>query len=219
MTPSAVLFDFGHTLFDTSASVDYIVEWSAAAGHPIARPDALSLWDDARVRSRSVDEIAKGRDRTPALHQSCWTGLWHALEARCPGVADALYSFEAGPHGWIPYVDSHEVMAELQRRGIPMAVVSDVGFDLRPIARHHGLDQFVSAYVLSYERGSIKPDGKLFGIAAGELGVSLSECLMVGDNHVNDGAGVAAGVMTLLLPAVASGQPRGLAAVLRLTRE
>ena len=84
--------------------------------------------------------------------------------------------------------------------------------------RHHGLDHHVDTYVLSYERGSIKPDGKLFGVAAAELGVPLVESLMVGDNHLNDGAAVAAGVTTLLLPAVASGHARGLATVLQLVR-
>ena len=218
MNARAVLFDFGHTLFDTSASVDFVVEWSAGTESPLAHPVAAALWEEARVRSRSADEITKGRDRSPDLHRSCWTALWHELEARCPGVAAALYEFESGPFGWIPYADTNEVMSELSRRGIPIAVVSDVGFDLRPIFRHHGLDHHVDTYVLSYERGSIKPDGKLFGVAAAELGVPLAESLMVGDNHLNDGAGVSAGVTTLLLPAVASGCARGLATLLPLVR-
>jgi FMN phosphatase YigB (HAD superfamily) len=211
-----VLLDFGHTLFDTAGSVDFIVDWSAQHGHPIAHLDAHDVWDTARIVSRTPAEIAKGRDRTAALHRSCWVDLWSALDARCPGLADALYDFEKGPRGWTPYVDTIEVLSEIHRRGIPMAVVSDVAFDLRPIFTHHGVDPFVATYVLSYERGSIKPDGKLFGIACAEIGVTEAEALMVGDNPVNDGVGVTVGVRTLLLPMVPSGTRRGLSAILQL---
>jgi HAD superfamily hydrolase (TIGR01549 family) len=210
-----VLFDFGHTLFDTAGSVDLVVERSRALGHPIDRATAHDLWDTARIVSRTPEEMAKGRDRTAALHRSCWLDLWQPLDDRCPGIAHELYEFETGPLGWTPFVDVIEVLGELQRRGIPMAVVSDVAFDLRPIFKHHGVDAFIHTYVLSFEAGSIKPDGKLFGIAANAIGVPLSECLMVGDNPSNDGFGALAGVRTLLLPMVASGTPRGLANVLR----
>ena len=71
MNARAVLFDFGHTLFDTSASVDFVVEWSAGTESPLDHPVAAELWEAARVRSRSADEIAKGRDRSPDLHRSC----------------------------------------------------------------------------------------------------------------------------------------------------
>jgi HAD superfamily hydrolase (TIGR01549 family) len=118
--------------------------------------------------------------------------------------------------GWTPFVDTIEVLSEVHRRRIPMAVVSDVAFDLRPIFAHHGVDPFITTYVLSFERGSIKPDGKLFGIACAEIGVAERDALMVGDNPVNDGAGVNAGVRTLLLPMVVSGTPRGLSAILHL---
>jgi FMN phosphatase YigB (HAD superfamily) len=209
-----VLLDFGHTLFDTAGSVDFIVEWSAARGHPLAESEARQLWDAARIASRAPAEIAKGRDRTPALHRSCWIDLWQRLDDLCPGLAATLYDFEKGPLGWTPFVDTIAVLGEIHRRGIPMAVVSDVAFDLRPIFEHHGVDPFITSYVLSFERGSIKPDGKLFGIACAEIGVAEADALMVGDNPVNDGAGVTAGVRTLLLPMVESGTPRGLSAIL-----
>jgi putative hydrolase of the HAD superfamily len=211
-----VLLDFGHTLFDTAGSVDFIVDRSVALGHPINRVDAHDLWDSARLRSRTPNEIAKGRDRTAELHRSCWLELWSSLDDRCPGMAAALYELECGPLGWTPYIDVHDVLGEIQRRNIPMAVVSDVAFDLRPIFRHHDVDQFIHTYVLSFEHGSIKPDGKLFAIACEALGVHPAEALMVGDNPNNDGAGAVHGVRTLLLPMVASGRPRGLADVLNL---
>ena len=43
--------------------------------------------------------------------------------------------------------------------------MSNIGWDLRPVFRAHGLDAFVDAYVLSYEHGIQKPDGRLFRAA------------------------------------------------------
>ncbi len=213
-----VLFDFGHTLFDTASSVDFIVQWTTNHGRPLNVADASELWEAARAASRTPAELAKGRDRSAPLHAMCWLDLWADLDAECPGVAAALYDHETGPLGWSPYSDVLGVMAELAAMGVKMAVVSDVAFDLRVLCRYHGIDQFVDAYVLSYERGSIKPDGLLFAQACDELGVGMDEALMVGDNPANDGAGAPAGVRTLLLPMVPSGQPRGLDIVVHLAR-
>ena len=217
MTPiGGVLFDFGHTLFETGSSVDFIVDWSARAGRPIEADEAFSLWEAARVASRTPEEIAKGRDRTAALHHTCWTALWQPLDALCPGLADELHRYESSPAGWQPYSDTESVLRAVRARGLGVAVVSDVAFDLRLILGHYGLGDLVDSYVLSYERGSIKPDGKLFGIACDELGISTAAALMVGDNPVNDGVAVTVGIRTLLLPIPSAGQPRGLSAVLDL---
>lgn len=217
MTPiGGVLFDFGHTLFETASSVAFIVEWSAQAGHPIASDEAFSLWEAARVASRSADEIAKGRDRSAELHHRCWTDLWAPLEACCAGLADALHRYESSPAGWEPYSDTEAVLRAVRARGLGIAVVSDVAFDLRLILGHYGLGDLVDSYVLSYERGSIKPDGKLFGIACDELGIAAAQALMVGDNPINDGVAVTVGIRTLLLPIPPSNSPRGLRAVLDL---
>jgi FMN phosphatase YigB (HAD superfamily) len=217
VTPvGGVLFDFGHTLFDTASSVDFIVDWSARAARPIDTGLAFDLWEAARIASRTPAEITKGRDRTAALHHSCWTALWTTLEVLCPGISEALYIHESTADGWQPYSDVHDVLATVKGLGLPIAVVSDVAFDLRLICAHYGLHQFIDSYVLSYERGSIKPDGKLFGIACEELGIRPDQALMVGDNPVNDGVAATVGIRTLLLPVPPSGQPRGLAAVLSL---
>ena len=87
MSIEVVLFDWGHTLFDTPGSVEFITSYASSSGQPISPAHAHALWDAARVRSRQADEIAKGRDKSPALHRECWLSLWSELEARCRGVA------------------------------------------------------------------------------------------------------------------------------------
>jgi FMN phosphatase YigB (HAD superfamily) len=212
-----LLLDFGHTLCDTASSPQFVVEWTAAHGSPIPADDALRLWEAARVASRSAEEVAKGRDRTPELHRSCWTALWAPLDALSPGIAEALYVHETGPDGWVPYVDTLAFLAGAKERGLKVAIISDVAFDLRPIAAAHGFGRYIDAFILSYEHDALKSDGpRLFNVALDALGSTAVRALMVGDNYVNDGLGISAGVRTLLLPHAATGTPRGLGAILGL---
>ena len=221
MTVRAVLFDWGHTLFDTAGSTEFIADWSrrnsgVTDGPQLSNDDIHEMWNEARLRSRSADELAKGRDLDAATHRECWLALWGELDATWPGVAEALYEFETSAAGWSPYVDTDEVLRALQQRNVPVVIVSDVPFDLRPILAHYELESLVHTFVLSGEHGTIKPDLELFRIALAAVGVSAADALMVGDNHINDGAAIDVGIRTLLLPPGVSGSPRGLWAVLDL---
>ena len=216
MTVRAVLLDWGHTLFDTAGSTEFIVDYAAQHGLGLNEAEAHELWEAARVRSRSAEELAKGRDLASDVHRVCWTDLWVDLEARCPGIGDPLYAFETGPLGWSPYIDTRGFLETLQALGIPAVIVSDVPFDLRPIFAHYNMDHLIHTFVLSGEHGTIKPQLRLFQIALDAVGVTAAEALMVGDNHVNDGAAIDVGIPALLLPQVAHGQPRGLSSALHL---
>ena len=66
--------------------------------------------------------------------------------------------------------------------------MSDIHYDIRDHFRRHDLDQFVDAYVLSFEHGIQKPDAEMFTLALDALGVSADRALMVGDTPANDGA-------------------------------
>jgi HAD superfamily hydrolase (TIGR01549 family) len=212
----AVLFDWGHTLFDTAGSIDFIVSWSADHGSPVSADDARRLHADALTRARTAEELAKGRDKSLAIHRECWVALWRPLEAVCPGLPEALWKFETTAAGWSPFIDAIEVLTALGDAGIRVAVVSDVPFDLRPIFDHYGIRHLVEAFILSGEHGVLKAERELFRIALRALHLNPVDVLMVGDNNANDGFGVTEGIRTLLLPAVPSGTPRGLDAVLRL---
>lgn len=212
----AVLFDWGHTLFDTAGSIDFVVSWSAEHGTPVSADDARRLHGDALVRSRTGEELAKGRDKSLAIHRDCWVALWAAFEARCPGLPEALWEFETTAAGWSPFVDVVDVLTALADAGIRVAVVSDVPFDLRPIFDHYGIRHLVEEFFLSGEHGVLKAERELFRVALRGLLLDPVDVLMVGDNNANDGFGVTEGIRTLLLPAVPSGTPRGLDAVLRL---
>ena len=216
MSVEAVLLDWGHTLFDTPGSVDFIVSFATERGIALGSHETHALWDDARIRSRSAVEIAKGRDKSPDKHRECWMSLWAELESRCPGVSEALYEFETSPSGWSPYSDTTEVLHALRDRRIPVVIVSDVAFDLRPILAHYDLADLIHTFVLSGEHGTIKPELRLFRIALDAVGAAPECALMVGDNHINDGAAIDVGIRTLLLQPVPHGAPRGLRVIVDL---
>ena len=76
--------------------------------------------------------------------------------------------------------------------------------------------ELIHTFVLSGEHGTIKPELRLFELALDAVGVTPDRALMVGDNYLNDGAAIDAGIRTLLLPPVPSGASRGLSMIVEL---
>ncbi len=113
----------------------------------------------------------------------------------------------------MPYPDTVPTLAALRAADVRVAVVSNIGFDIRPLFDAWGLAELVDAHVLSYEVGRCKPDPAIFWRACGMLGVDPEEALMVGDSPADAGA-VAAGCAALILPAADPGRPNALGSVL-----
>jgi HAD superfamily hydrolase (TIGR01509 family) len=103
----------------------------------------------------------------------------------------------------------------LRAAGVPVAVVSNIGFDIRPMCAEMGFADLVDEFVLSYEVGRCKPDPAIFYRACAGLGVDPEDTLMVGDTRADAGA-VAAGCRVYLVPCAAAGVSNGIASVLTL---
>ena len=101
--------------------------------------------------------------------------------------------------------------------GIAVGVVSNIGWDLRPVFRAHGMDSLVDAYILSFEHGIQKPDARLFQAACDELGQDPHDVLMVGDSREADGGAAALGCEVFLVDHLpVEERPAGLRPVLGL---
>lgn len=85
------------------------------------------------------------------------------------------------------------MLGALAAGGVGIGVVSNIGWDLRPVFRAHGLDAFVDAYVLSFEHGVQKPDARLFHTACTLLGQHPTDVVMVGDDRHADAGAAAVG--------------------------
>ncbi|MER5183196.1 HAD-IA family hydrolase [Streptomyces sp. NPDC002896] len=227
MTIKGVLFDFSGTLFRIESSESWLRAVLDEAGMTLPEPELLrtaaALEDAGALAGGSypqhVPEHLTGawatRDSTAELHRAAYTGLSRQVPLPDPALHDALYDRHMTPAAWAPYPDAAEVLEGLRSRGIAVGVVSNIGWDLRPIFREHGLDPYVGAYVLSYEHGIQKPDPRLFATACDALGVIPQETLMVGDDRRADGGAAALGCAVHFVEHLpAADRPDGLRPVL-----
>ncbi|WP_442934412.1 HAD family hydrolase [Micromonospora sp. CPCC 205546] len=222
----AVLLDFHGTLAQVEEPREWVLAAAAACGVSLERMRATALADrlltagraggplPARVPPR-LSELWADRDLYPHAHRGAYTGLAETVDAGIEGFAEALYERVLVPEGWVPYPDTAPTLAALRAGGVRVAVVSNIGFDIRPHFEAWGLAGLVDAFVLSYEVGRCKPDPGIFLRACGMLGVDPERTLMVGDTPADAGA-VAAGCAVLVLPAAEAGRANGLGAVLDL---
>ncbi|NUK06748.1 HAD-IA family hydrolase [Streptomyces lunaelactis] len=199
MTIKGVLFDFSGTLFRIESVRDWLLAALNARGGTVpeaelvryadllAAAGALPGGSDPERVPAHLTELWATRDESMERHRAAYTGLARRVELPDEGLYDALYERHMAPAAWRPYPDAAEVLTALRERGLGIAVVSNIGWDLRPVFRAHGLDALVDAYVLSYEHGVQKPDVRLFRTACDALGQDPSEVLMVGDSRSADG--------------------------------
>ncbi|OON71805.1 HAD family hydrolase [Streptomyces tsukubensis] len=201
----AVLFDFSGTL----CRVEPVADWLRGT----LRERGMSLTEEEFARqARALREAGalpggpapvavppelaqlwEARDRSAALHRAAYTALSRQVPLGDESLHDSLYDRHMRPEAWRPYPDALEVLSGLRDKGVPTAVVSNIGWDPRPVLRAHGLDRHIGAYVLSYEHGVQKPDAALFAVACRTLGVAPRDTLMVGDNRGADGGASALG--------------------------
>lgn len=205
MAIKGVMFDFSQTLFRIRDADFWLRGALDAAG--IAVPAADVAEPAARLAASGalpggptpasvpahLERVWRERDLDEERHRAAYTGLAREAGLPWPELIDALYDRHTDPQMWQPYPDAEDVLARLRRRGAPVAVVSNIGWDLRPVFRVHGLDPYVDVYTLSFEHGVQKPDPRLFRIACEGLGLPPESVAMVGDDRTADTGAAALG--------------------------
>lgn len=211
---TAVLFDFSNTLFHMVDVGTWLARVATATGRDL---DVDAVLADVAAAATRPDVVAAqhGRDLSEAAHREAMCAWFSAVPALA-GAEDAAVDVLRAPDAWVPYPDTAEVLEALAARDVPVGVVSDIGWDIRPHAREAGVEHLVRSWTLSCEFGAEKPDPGVFRAACASLGVDPRATLMVGDNPARDGGAVGVGCRVFLLPAEHRLGERGLRAVLDL---
>ncbi|UYQ60763.1 HAD family hydrolase [Streptomyces peucetius] len=229
MVIRTVLFDFSGTLFRVEPTREWLRVVLGERGMCVSEAE-LGEWAEGLAAAgalpggpaprRIPDHLAEPwsvRDLDMERHRAAYTGLAREVPLPDEGLYDALYDRHMTPAAWSPYPDAEEVLRGLRERGVRIGVVSNIGWDLRPVFRTHGFDELVDTYTLSFEHGVQKPDARLFRSACEGLGSDPREVLMVGDDRRADGGAAELGCAVHFvdhLPAHA--RPAGLLPVLGL---
>lgn len=224
-----VLFDFSGTLLRVEPTLDWLRAVLADTRTPVPEAEtrrlasalehagALPGGAPPRDMPPELLPLWRERDRSADAHRAAYTALARRVPLPRPELYEALYDRHRSPDAWRPYPDTLPVLAALRRRGVPAVVVSNIGWDLRPVFRAHGLDAYVHRYVLSFEHGVQKPEPEIFRIGCEALGLPPAEVLMVGDDERADSGASALGCAVRLVEHLpADRRPSALTPVLGL---
>ncbi|WP_285566129.1 HAD family hydrolase [Actinoallomurus iriomotensis] len=204
----AVLFDFSGTLMVTGPPdrrlaallEDAGIELTEAEVHEWARrlerSGGLPGGHSSAVIPEEIRATWERRDLEPAAHRRSYTWLIRHAGWPWPELADAVYDGCTRPDAWTPYPDTLPTLRALKEHGVRTAVVSNVGWDPRPVLAAHGVADLFDAILLSYEEGHCKPDPVLFKTACARLDTDPGRALMVGDDRRADGGAEAVGIHT-----------------------
>jgi HAD superfamily hydrolase (TIGR01509 family) len=186
-----VLFDFSGTLFRLEPDPT----WSDEL---ISVLTASTLSGD-HLPPELADDWAR-RDLDPDLHRGVYLA---SLEGSGLGLSaeEAARTYERmlDPVSWRPYPDTRAALERLRDKGIPVAVVSNIPWDIRTVFRANGVEDLVDEFVLSYVEGVMKPEPKIFLTACQRLGVEPADALMIGDNAEADGGAERVGAHTAIV--------------------
>ncbi|MDQ4011604.1 MAG: HAD family hydrolase [Actinomycetota bacterium] len=196
-TIRAVLFDYSGTLFHLKRG-EHLLGPVLAQMHPRPPATEIKALVDRLTRARAgtlptppapaeILYAYQGRHLDPWLHRRAYTWWLRTTGPMRLELADQIYDRVVDPHAWQPYPDTDAALRRVKAAGRPIAVLSNITFDIRPAFAHHHLETLVDQMVLSFEERLAKPDPAVFHIACDRLGIAPSETVMIGNNPDEDG--------------------------------
>jgi len=164
---------------------------SRPASKPMPHERIRSVWGDAKKLFPTLDW-----DLDPAAHRHAFVSTLSHDGAIGVDFAEALY--ETMPNQWVLNDGASDLIVRASRAGMRLAIVSNIALDIRPALERWGISSALDAVVLSYEVGYVKPDPRIFQLAADLLDTDPRDCLMIGDSAHDDVGGAVLGMQCLI---------------------
>jgi HAD superfamily hydrolase (TIGR01509 family) len=194
-----VLFDFSGTLCRLEFGSGVLDGLMDDAGAPLEITDQVELMRRLTAPvgisdglPEELHEAWHRRDLDTEVHHTVYTAALRA--AGLPdGAAETVYRRMCDAENWTPYPDVVPALKAVRAAGLKAAVVSNIGWDIRPVLAKHGIADLVDVIVMSYVEGHVKPEPEIFAAACERLCVEPARALMVGDSEEADGGAAALG--------------------------
>ena len=207
-----VLFDFSGTLFRFEPGPGWP---STTFDEPMREQLTTVLTSPTMSADHLPPDLADAwsrRDLDPDVHRTVYLASLASTGFELTDEqVEIVYRSLTAPEAWRPYPDTADVLRALAADGVPVAVVSNIAWDIRPMFRKLGVEDLVTEFVLSYVEGVVKPDPKIFTLACQRIGVAPENAIMVGDSPEADGGASAIGCRTVIVdPAPTESRPSAL---------
>jgi len=175
---------------------EYQIKQSRTLCHPDIdsfTTDLHKIWE----HSKKIDPKSS-RDLSPELHRSVFFETMKTHFETPHELSEALY--DTLTEGWIAYDDAIPVLKTLKGKGLKLGLISNVGFDVRPVLEREEMRDYFDSIVLSCDVDEVKPSKSIFMECLNQLQVDPMRCFMVGDDVHADGGAALLGIRTLIIP-------------------
>ena len=177
----AVIFDLDNTLIDFSETKNLVIKESVKAMIDAglkANYNALLAEFSSYYWSHGIED--------QKIFQKFLTQKYGKVDYRV--LAHAILAYRRAKNGLLrPYPGARNVLKELRRMGLKLAILSDapkLEAYLRLCAV--GFDEYFDVILTLEDVGMLKPHSKGFIMASNRLNVALNDCVMVGDKLERD---------------------------------
>ena len=219
MTVAAVTFDVTHTLLACPTLGQQYADVLARHGIAVLAGDVEAaiplVWQELACAATPA------RDRF-VHHPKGARGFWrHFVERTCELIdaprpsafaAAELFDRFAQPDAWEVAPGTRPMLAELKRRGLKLAVISNWDQRLPLLLERLDLADPFDTFAISAIVGAEKPHPRIFETALAALGVAAERALHVGDSRRDDVEGaLGVGMQALLLSPSGDGDLASLA--------
>ena len=178
----AVIFDWGGVFMRTVDAAPRLA-WDARLGLAPGSVNRL-VFESPAWRRAQLGQISDG---------DFWADLRERLNLSPEALAEFQHDFWAGDR-----LDGDLVaLIGSLRPHYKTALLSNFSAELRQLLTHYGLIDAFDVIVISGEEGILKPDARIYHLAAERLGVPVADCLFVDDFEENVAGAQAAGMQAL----------------------